>query len=130
MLVPTTRFPLEESPSQGGDSHHQVPPGEATILLWGHQHRCTGLEKVSWWCRGVAICDWPFLSPLILSKKNKKGVVCMGRLASPSLGYGFLLFLAGVAADSLACPDLASLFLLFFFFWKSFILTPRQKHRR
>lgn len=39
----------------------------------------------------------------------------MGRLASPSLGYGFLLFLAGVAADSSACPDLASFFLLFFF---------------
>lgn len=41
----------------------------------------------------------------------------MGRLASPSPGFGFLLFLAGVAADSSACPDLASFFLPFFFFF-------------
>lgn len=90
-------------------SHHPAVGSPASL------HGPWGWRRFPWWCRGVAICDCLFPSPLKLSKKNKKGVVCMGRLASPSLGYGFLLFLAGVAADSSACPDLASFFLLFFF---------------
>lgn len=147
VVVSTTRFPLEEPPSRRGDHHHQVPSREATILTWGwpppgplqrnhhpnmgtpaSPHRSWGWRTFPRRCRGVAICDRLFPSPPVLSKKNKKGVVCMGRLASPSPGYGFLLFLAGVAADSSACPDLASSFLLFF--WKGFILTPWQKRCR
>lgn len=97
--------------------------GEGTAVGWpgGGDNPAAWLEQdwliFPWQGRGVAICDRTFPGPLVLSKENKQGVVCMGRLASPGPGYGFLLFLAGIAGDSPACPDLASFSLLFFFFF-------------
>lgn len=115
-------------------NHHPDRGMATTNPLWRSHHPDVGTSaspqgswgwrRFPWRCCGVAICDRPLLSLPVLSKKNKKGVACMGRLASPSPGYGFLLFLAGVAADSSACPDLASFFLLFFFFLEGFHPDP------
>lgn len=114
-----------------GGITHRVPPGGAVGPTGGwrrdQQWDGRGHSPAAWlepdWLifpwqgHGVAICDRTFPGPLVLSKENKQGVVCMGRLASPGPGYGFLLFLAGIAGDSPACPDLASFSLLFFFFF-------------